>query len=199
MFPGKCVRSRCENYLRYALAAVIFAACLASSSLSKDPDKITIRNFGQINQNYYRGAQPKEADFTQLGHLGIKTVIDLRDKGKAKEPTWARSAGMQYIKIPLSSRRPPTPAQTEYFLKLANNPENWPIFVHCAGGKHRTGVMTAIYRIANDFWDADRSYKEMKKYHFYSFGGHGSLKRYVYDYYRSFSTNTTTDAAKTTK
>jgi protein tyrosine phosphatase (PTP) superfamily phosphohydrolase (DUF442 family) len=175
-----------KNMRRWAVTAIIFTACLASISLSQDLSKTKITNFGQINPNYYRGAQPKEADFAQLSRLGVKTVVDLRQKGKPEEPTWARNAGMQYFNIPLSSRLPATLAQTVYFLTLVNNPGNWPVFVHCAGGKHRTGEMTAIYRIAYDFWNADRAYEEMKKYGFYSFLGHGSLKRYVYDYYRNF-------------
>jgi tyrosine-protein phosphatase SIW14 len=184
-----CYSSRLfrRNFSRRVLTAAIFTACLVSISFSRDTGIINIPNFGQINPNYYRGAQPKKAEFIRLKQLGIKTVIDLRQKGKAGEPVWVRSAGMKYVRIPMSSTRPPTPAQTAYFLNLANDPANWPIFVHCAAGKHRTGVMTAIYRITKDSWDADRAYEEMEKYRFYSFGGHGSLRRYLYDYYRAFS------------
>jgi len=71
-------------------------------------------------------------------------------------------------------------------LKLVNDPANWPVYVHCAGGRHRTGAMTAIYRITHDSWDAERAFSEMKKYGYYSFPNHGSLKKYVYNYSRDY-------------
>ena len=35
---------------------------------------IRIDNFGQVNPNYFRGAQPKPQDYSSLAKLGIKTV-----------------------------------------------------------------------------------------------------------------------------
>src|SRR6266545_2910270 len=46
------------------------------------------------------------------------------------------------------------------------------------------GVMTAIYRMSVDGWDAQRAYAEMRRYGFYKRWGHGPLKAYVFDYYR---------------
>jgi protein tyrosine/serine phosphatase len=151
---------------------------------------IKIGNFGQVNENYYRGGQPYAADCVALKKLGIKTVIDLQKNSPFQESAWVQNAGMQYFNIPLSSSHPATTEQTEYFLKLANDPSKWPVYVHCAGGRHRTGGMTAVYRIANDSWTADQACKEMKDYHYYAFPNHGSWKDYVFGYYRDFQTKT---------
>ena len=145
---------------------------------------LKVDNFGQVNDTYYRGGQPTESDLADLKRMGIKTVIDLQEDGKASEASWVRSAGMQYINVPLSSRHPATAQQTAYFLSVVNDPANLPVFVHCAGGRHRTGEMTAIYRITHDGWTAERSFEEMKKYDWYSIGGHGPLKDYVYSFYQ---------------
>ncbi len=147
---------------------------------------VNISNFGQINSNYYRGAQPDRAGFEDLKRIGVKTVIDLQEKGVSEEPEWVRAAGMQSFKIRLSSTHPASAEETAYFLKLVNNPANWPVYVHCAGGRHRTGEMTAIYRITHDGWDADRAYDEMKQFKYYSIGGHGSLKDHVFSYYQDY-------------
>jgi protein tyrosine/serine phosphatase len=120
----------------------------------------------------------------ELHRLGIKTVIDLREDGDLMEPARVSNAGMQYFNIALSSRRPATDGQTEHFLKLVNDPQNWPVFVHCAGGRHRTGEMTAVYRVTHDFWTGDQAYQEMKQYDYYSIGGHGALRDYVFEYYK---------------
>ncbi|HEU0173831.1 MAG TPA: hypothetical protein VFV58_06175, partial [Blastocatellia bacterium] len=70
------------------------------------------------------------------------------------------------------------------FLAVVNDPENWPVYVYCHGGRHRTGVVTAIYRMAIEGWDVQRAYAEMRQYGFYKCWGHGPLKAYVFDYYR---------------
>ncbi len=160
-------------------------SCISHSVTGNDSG-IKIKNFGRINENYYRGGQPKAGDFEILKKLGVRTVIDLQKNGEDKEADWVRNAGMNYFRIPLSAGRPATAEQTEYFLKLVNDPAHWPVYVHCAAGRHRTGAMTAIYRITHDSWTADQAYQEMKRYGFYSFPNHGSLKDYVYQYYRNY-------------
>ena len=41
---------------------------------------IRIKNFGQMDEHFYRGAQPEQSDYTAMAPaLGIKTIIDLRD------------------------------------------------------------------------------------------------------------------------
>ena len=172
----------CRSIVVLFIATVVQSALVRSESILGLP----IGNFGRINENYYRGAQPDRAGFDALKRLGVKTIIDLQKDAKREEPNWVREAGLTYFNIPLSSKSPATAAQTDYFLKLVTDPRNWPVYVHCAGGRHRTGEMTAIYRITHDSWTADRAYREMKDYKYYSFGGHGSLRKYVYDYYEGF-------------
>ncbi len=172
----------------YRSIAVLFIVAGFQSTLVKPASVVNpgISNFGRINENYYRGGQPDIAGFDALKKIGVKTVIDLQKDGKREEPGWVQKAGLRYFNIPLSSHSPATTGQTQYFLKLVTDPANWPVYVHCAGGRHRTGEMTAIYRITHDSWTADQAYKEMKDYDYYAFGGHGSLKKYVYDYYEGF-------------
>jgi len=81
-------------------------------------------------------------------------------------------------------RRYPKPGIIEDFLSVVNNPELWPVCVHCARGRHRTGVMTAVYRMTQHNWTADRAYEEMKEYGFFTRWGHGALRQFVHDFYR---------------
>lgn len=168
----------------FVLMLILTTPALRVQAKSGNAFAVSIDNFGQVNENYFRGAQPSEAAMGELKKLGVKTVIDLQEDGERDEGDWVRSAGMQYFKIPLSSTRPATDEQTAYFLKLVNDSNNWPVYVHCAGGRHRTGEMTAAYRIAQNSWTADQAYQEMKKYGWYSTWGHGPLKDYVYHYYK---------------
>lgn len=190
---------RAQKSLRQLTLAVFSVVSLLIPALtvqakSSKQFSVTIDNFGQIKDHYYRGAQPDEEEFGQLKRLGVKTIIDLRNDRKSKSEKWAQQAGLQYINIPLSDRRAATDAQTAYFLQLANDRNNWPIYVHCAGGRHRTGEMTAIYRITQDGWSADQAYQEMKQFDWYSRWGHKPLKEYVFDYYQRYKTNGTMTA-----
>jgi len=147
-----------------------------------------IENFGRVNDNYYRGSQPIAGEFAELKKLGIKTIIDLREDSLKDSENLAHAAGLQYINIPQTTKRPATNDQTEYFLRLINDEANWPVFVHCKGGRHRTGEMTAIYRITRDGWTAEQAYEEMKKYDFEdSFFYPRSLRKYVFSYYQRFA------------
>ena len=160
--------------------AILSAAQTAPTDKSS---KIQIKNFGCVNENLYRGAQPKEKDYAELAAMGIKTVVDLQRDSTTPEQAQVEAQGMKFFRIPMSDTSTPTSAQAELFLKIVNDPANQPVFVHCAGGRHRTGAMTAIYRITRDGWSADQAFLEMKRYDFEYGMGHGSLKRYVFAFY----------------
>ena len=167
------------------ISVVIALAILSTAQTAQrnESPKIQIKNFGCINESFYRGAQPKERDYAGLAAMGVKTVIDLQRNGQEGEQALVEAQGMKFYRIPMSDRDKPAAGQAELFLKIVNDPANQPVFVHCAGGRHRTGAMSAIYRITHDGWSADQAYLEMKRYDFEYGMGHGSLKRYVFAFY----------------
>ena len=113
----------------------------------------------------------------------MKTVINLTsDDALAEEPTLVEKAGMNYVAIPMTTRVAPTTEQLDQFLKIVNNPANQPVFVHCVGGKHRTGVMTAVYRMTQDSWTSEQAFNEMKQFKFGAAMLHPEFKKFVYDY-----------------
>ena len=69
-----------------------------------------------------------------------------------------------------------------YFDPLANDPANWPVYVHCKGGKHRAGVTGAVYRFTKYGWDYDKVYAEMLKFNFDTSYGRKVMKTFVEDY-----------------
>jgi protein tyrosine/serine phosphatase len=146
-----------------------------------------IGNFGQVTDFYYRGEQPKGDDYNRLAAIGVKTVIDLRDDPKDYAKMLTEQAGMKYVNLPMSDKDYPAPDAASKFLALVNDKENWPVYVHCIGGRHRTGAMTAVFRMTMQGWDADRAYEEMKDYDFYTRWGHKAMKQFVFDYFRDMS------------
>jgi protein tyrosine phosphatase (PTP) superfamily phosphohydrolase (DUF442 family) len=144
---------------------------------------IHISNFGRINDSYYRGAQPHGRDYRDLAALGVKTVINLTNSdSQANERAMVEQAGMNYVQIPMTTHVPPTQEQIKQFLSLATDSASQPVYVHCVGGRHRTGVMTAVYRMTLDGWSADQAFKEMKQYKFGWEMLHPEFKKFVYTY-----------------
>ena len=190
------VHQRLSRAVSAVTASVLVLAVLAVAQTGSDSrlSNIRIKNFGKVDNNLYRGAQPKRRDYADLAALGVKTVIDLQQDGEAGESDDVEAAGMKFYRIGLSDSSWPAPEKTAQFLKLVNDPANQPVFIHCHGGRHRAGTMTAIYRITHDKWSADQAYAEMKRYDFESGFGHGSLKDYVYDYAQKTQKSIVVDA-----
>jgi protein tyrosine/serine phosphatase len=182
-------------YVLFAASAILSLAAVASAqeATTTETPRVKIKNFGQMDDRFFRGAQPKEKDYKDLAQLGIRTIIDLRDDPEAYEKRVAESLGMTYINIPMIAKKYPTPEATELFLKTVNDPATGKFYVHCAGGRHRTGVMGAVYRFKFYNWNFDQVYKEMKQYDFYTSWGHGAFKDFVEDYYAQIQQSKVTE------
>jgi protein tyrosine/serine phosphatase len=179
-----------KNFIRFFAASFVlllnFAVYTAAQTSPSNFENVKIGNFGQMDERFYRGAQPLESDYQSLKDLGITTVIDLRNDPTAYEKTAVEALGMKYVNISMSGWKSPKDAQMDVFLKLVDDPETGKFFVHCKAGIHRTGVAGAVYRFEKYNWTYDQAYAEMKNYNFTSGLVHGSLKSFVKDYAKEF-------------
>lgn len=127
-------------------------------------------NFHQVHPYLYRSGEPTQLGLKQAHSKGIRTLIDLRGGDKSREEAvWAKSLGLKYINLPMSSE-PPTKKQVDTFLKEVKdsqaNPAKGAVLVHCAHGSDRTGAMVGIWRVTQDKWNYPDTYKEMRHYWF---------------------------------
>src|ERR1044071_7318607 len=89
----------------FALFAVsAFALSAAAQEQQQQPQQvfseIKIKNFGQMDERFSRGAEPKkEADFAALKSLGIRTVIDLQAEPEPTERGRVEAQGVRYVNI----------------------------------------------------------------------------------------------------
>ena len=193
-----------------SLAASLFAVMLLSvAAAAKDAasaafPNVHIKNFGQMDDRFFRGVEPKSLeDIQALKALGVNTVIDLQAEPNSSERGWVESTGMHYVNIPMVEKAYPKPEWVAAFLKTVDDPATGKFFVHCAGGSHRTGAMGAVYRYEKYGWNYDQVYAEMKQYDFYTSWGHGDFKTFVEDYAKQMqargtkATTATATAAKT--
>lgn len=174
----------------FAVALLLSVPTFAQTAPGSFPN-INIKNFGQMDERYYRGAQPEPSDYAALKSLGVQTVIDLRNDPTDYEKKDVEALGMKYVNLPFSGWKYAKDTQVEEFMKLMNDPSTGVVYVHCKAGKHRTGLTGAVYRLEKYGWDYDKAYKEMKNYDYSSWPVHYNIKSYVQDYFKVHSTAST--------
>jgi tyrosine-protein phosphatase SIW14 len=144
-----------------------------------------LKRFMELREGmFYRVAQPSEFGFRYLiKNVGIKTVVSVqlydfrlrrglisfRDPDGCRESECVTRLGARAVQWPMGTEKSwpwLTPWQFEQFFQLLDNPRNWPVAVHCQGGRHRTGTLSALFRLEYDRWDADRALAEMYSFKF---------------------------------
>jgi uncharacterized protein (TIGR01244 family) len=168
---------------RIVLASGMVAAMALVSFAQTETRYEELPRFHRVNDQLYRGAQPKAEGIRKLAALGIKTIVNLRreDDHTLPEAAAARALGLRYFHVPMRDMSRPTDEQVSRALAIINSPENQPVFVHCRRGADRTGVVIACYRIAHDGWTRKDATKEAKHYgmSWTQFG----MKDYIEDFY----------------
>jgi tyrosine-protein phosphatase SIW14 len=188
--PNTSALPRLRSYAAALLTAIALASPVAAGPAAgsaaaavANAPAVRIDNFGRVDAALYRGAQPEGRDYEDLKKLGVKTIVNLTsDDADPNEKVSAESAGMAYVQIPMTTHTVPTSAQLAHFLSIVNDPASQPVYVHCVGGRHRTGVMTAVYRMTREGWSGEQAFKEMKQYNFGADFLHPEFKQFVYRY-----------------
>src|SRR5687767_13644681 len=106
----------------FAAISLVFALSVTSVAQESQTTKVNIKNFGQMDDRFFRGGQPKEDQYKELAALGINTVIDLREDPEEYEQPAVEALGMRYINIPMIAKKYPETTHVEQFLKLVGEP-----------------------------------------------------------------------------
>ena len=140
----------------------------------KQPNDATydggVPNFGKATAFIWRGAQPTREGFRRLEADKVKTIVNLR--WDHDDFDLLSGTKLKYVHIPMRAWNPGQgeTAQLVLVLKtlraLAANPRTRPVFIHCAGGKDRTGFSVAAYHIVFEDWTPDEAIAQMFDYRF---------------------------------
>lgn len=118
-----------------------------------------VPNLHKVSDGLYRSAQPTSEGMANLAAMGIKTVVNLRDRHSDLDEIG--DLPLQTRRIDIFTAR----MKDEYvkeFLSIVDDPNNAPVLVHCQHGADRTGTMCAMYRILRQGWTPDEAIEEMK-------------------------------------
>jgi protein tyrosine phosphatase (PTP) superfamily phosphohydrolase (DUF442 family) len=143
-----------------ALALILLLASAAGYGFdAADPASAQgLSNLYQVSPTLYRSAMPEEPGFESLQQLKIASVLSLRWN---PDPDPTPGSGPRRLHIPIRTWDLDE-AHVVEFLKLASDPANQPMLVHCKHGADRTGTMVAAYRIVVQGWSKEDALAEMK-------------------------------------
>jgi len=97
----------------------------------------------------------KAEGYAAILNLRLATETDANVEGERRA---ADRAGLKFLHLPFDSSAP-DPAVVKTFLKLAGDPNNQPLFIHCASA-NRVGALWLIKRVKLDRWSIERATEE---------------------------------------
>jgi protein tyrosine/serine phosphatase len=122
-----------------------------------------VPNFAKVSEAFWRGSQPTPEGFHNLEAAGAKTIVNLQHSHD--DLPMLSGTRLRYLWLPEIPWFPDD-HDLVIVLKLLENPDNCPVFVHCKLGSDRVGYMAAAYRMIVQGWTADDAIHEMFDFHF---------------------------------
>jgi protein-tyrosine phosphatase len=134
---------------------------------------------------FYRAGQMTAGGLAEtVEKLHIKLILNVQDdfpdpdlyesfwSGRTvKESELCRRLGVRYEfiapdLIPLVDADQKHPRAIDRFLELLDDESNYPVLLHCKAGLHRTGILTAVYRMEYQGWTPAAAFRELKAHGF---------------------------------
>jgi protein tyrosine/serine phosphatase len=128
-------------------------------------------NFETVTEGkvYKSGVIPPDQIADYVKKYKIKSIIDLRFPGTddtinnpevpeqliAEREAVKKISGLNYFNN--GSKQVPQKHNLDYFFKIMDNPDNYPILIHCYHGVGRAEMYTALYRIEYENMDRDEA------------------------------------------
>jgi len=194
------------NRVKWILGALMAGAIVSVPVVRYRMTYETEKRFREVSPGkFYRCGQMSADVFSdKLTHHQIKLVINLQDENQdpllpkgywdkphIPESQVSQEAGAKFVflsfagdrgLLPRNNATPENrPKVIDDFLKLCDDPNNYPILIHCMAGLHRTGALTAIYRMEYEGWTVADAMRELRA------NGYGDRKAtqandYIYEY-----------------
>jgi uncharacterized protein (TIGR01244 family) len=144
---------------------VVFgAALLTVTAAFAAPASSEIDKFFRVNEQVCTGAQPTRDQLAGLKADGVRGIINLREPEEhnvEEEAALARDLGLLYVSIPVRTTAPKD-EQVDAFLKAIDDPNIFPLFIHCGSG-NRVGAFWMIRRVLVDGWTLEKAEEEAKQ------------------------------------
>ena len=137
-----------------------------------------VPNLHQVAVNFYRSAQPDARGFWALAtQYGVRTVVSLR-AFNADEPL-ARGLKLRLARFKIHTWHIEREDVVGALRALRRGMKAGPVLLHCQHGADRTGLITALYRIAYEGWSKQAASDEMLNGKFGYHAVWGNIPKYI--------------------
>jgi protein tyrosine phosphatase (PTP) superfamily phosphohydrolase (DUF442 family) len=168
--------------LRWGLGVCVAAVALVPPVALYRAQYVHAKRLREVEPGrFYRSGQMTAAGFREtIERYHIKTVVNLQHEepdpllperwlgpGTVRESDLCNQLGARYVLLtpdllPADNRLDKEPPAVTQWIDLLDKDENYPILVHCKAGLHRTGRLTAIYRMECHGWSAGEALREAR-------------------------------------
>lgn len=121
----------------------------------------------KINDQVTVGSQPSEDELQKLGQQGFRSVVNFRTQAEEEQPLTpqaegkkVKSAGMEYLHIPVSMKAMGPELVDQFREKFADLPK--PVFAHCKSGK-RAGAMVMMHMAVEQGMTGEQTLQRAKE------------------------------------
>lgn len=171
-----------RNALRWVLGLVVAALALGPPVALYRSQYIHAKRFREVEPGrVYRSGQMTAEGFREtIERYGIRTVVNLQHEapdpllpdnwlgeGKLHESELCRQLGVNYRLLtpdllPPGNQLDWEPPAVKQWRELLDDENNYPVLLHCKAGLHRTGRLTAIYRMEYRGWSPGEALRELR-------------------------------------
>lgn len=171
-----------RQLLQWVLGTGVAAVAVVPPMALYRAQYIHAKRFREVEQGrVYRSGQMTAAGFREaVARYHIKTVVNLQHeepdpllpenwlgKGKIRESELCAQLNVNYKLItpdllPPDNTLTTVPPAVKEWLAILDDESNYPILLHCKAGLHRTGRLTAIYRMEYHGWSAGEALRELR-------------------------------------
>ena len=169
-------------WVRWLLAAGVVALVVVPPVALFRAEYATAKRFREVSPGrFYRSGQMTAGGMrAAIQRYGIKTVINLQheDPDPLMPENWMGKRGtaesalckqldVRYVLLtpdilPEPNTLETRPPALDDFLKILDDEASYPVLLHCKAGKHRTGRLTAIYRMEYEGWNLGEAMAELR-------------------------------------
>ncbi len=173
---------RWYRVMQSVMAAVLAAGVVATPLLLYRSRYVESKRLREVTPGVlYRAGQMTAAGLrAAIERYGIRTVVNLQHespdpllsehwlgRGRIKESELCAAYGVRYVVLAPDILPPDWPAEVvppvvDEFLAVMDDPANHPVLLHCRAGLHRTGRLSAIYRMEYEGWSVGEALRELR-------------------------------------
>ena len=123
-------------------------------------------NFSLVAKGIFRGSYPNSKNFPFMKTLHLKTILFLCPEEYSNKE-FLKENNINLINVPLEGNKEPfkiipTELMHQAITALADK-RNYPIYVHCNKGKHRTGTVIGCFRKLQ-MWSLTSIFEEYRRF-----------------------------------